>query len=85
MRELRRLFKEIHSFCIRTIRKRVVLMIQIHSKESYPKVILHNMISCTCLSDKLRLSELDLTHKGLATEQDRKYQLDQYGSALMRT
>lgn len=60
-------------------------MIQIHSKESYPKVILHNMISCTCLSDKLRLSVLDSTHKGLATEQDRKYQLDQYGSALMRT
>ena len=36
-------------------------------------------------SDKLRLSVLDLTHTDLATEEDKKYQLDYWASLFKST
>ena len=48
--------------------------------EFYATYKILNVKTYTLYSDKLRLSVLDLTHKELATEQDRKYQLDIWAS-----
>ena len=44
-----------------------------------------NVKNYTLYSDKLRLSVLDLTHTDLATEEDKKYQLDYWASLFKST
>lgn len=48
--------------------------------EFYATYKMLNVKTYTLYSDKLRLSVLDLTHKELATEEDRRYQLDNWAS-----
>lgn len=48
--------------------------------EFYATYKMLNVKTYTLYSDKLRLSVLDLTHRELATEQDRKYQLNNWAA-----
>lgn len=50
----------------------------------YPAYQLLNVKNHTLYSDKLRISVLDLTQIDLATEEDRRYQLD-YWAALFKS
>ena len=52
--------------------------------EFYAEYQLLNVKNCIKYSDKLRLHVLDLTHIDLATEEDKKYQID-YWAALFKT
>lgn len=52
--------------------------------EFYATYQLLNVKNCIKYSDKLRLHVLDLTHIDLATEEDKKYQID-YWAALFKT